>query len=217
MPALLSAVGRSLPLIAAAVAVVLWAHTAAPPASACSCVGPQPMAAYAIEPRSAVLTGVPGPLSARGVPVQVTRWFKGPGATRVVWLSADSFGEQSAACQRTPPTIGRELGLVLYMPEDGSDPSGSICTPIAESQSDEGQRMLAEAVATFGAPAVPVDAAAPVEGDGPFDDLVALAPAMGALVAGAALLALVIAVLVRVDRRRASHRPPSDPSDAPGS
>lgn len=158
------------------------------------------MATYAVDPRASVLTGVPGLLQARGVPIQVTGWFKGPGAAAVVWLSAGSFGDEGASCERTPPTAGLEFIFVLYMPEDGSDPSGSICTPMAGLIGVEGKAMLADALATFGAPMEPFGQQVP-PGE-PVDELAALAPAIALIALGAGLLALVIVGLTKQGSRR---------------
>lgn len=204
---------RRLPLAIAVAAIVVSAGLAGPPpVAACSCVGPQPMSAYVAEPRTSVVTGVPGSLGDRGVPVRVTRWFKGPGASSIIWLSGDSFGLQSAACQRTPPTPGVELILVLWMPEDGSDPSGSICTPMATLVSAEGRAMFEDAMATFGpaAPAPspapsgsPAPAGSPATGDETGSSGGGVDPALlAAAVVAAALVLLLVAVGLVVARRR---------------
>jgi hypothetical protein len=207
---------RRLHLFAAVAIASAGMLSGAPDAVACSCVAPQSMAAYAAEPRTSVLTGVPGALGERGVPVRVTRWFKGPGAEAIVWLSARSFGPQSAACQRMPPTVGQELILVLWMPEDGSDPHGGICTPTAALASPEGQAMFQDSMRTFGQGAAapspvpetsspsPNTAASPVAGGGgepasggPDPVLV-----MSVIAAVALMLAIVLAAGLAVRRRR---------------
>ncbi len=220
MAVLRSIVGRRSPLSVAVLGTIIAAHAFALAVSACSCVEPQPMAAYAPDPRSSVLTGVPGPLVARGVAVTVTRWFKGPGASSVIWLAASSFGAEGASCQRMAPTAGQELILVLYMPEDGSDPSGNICTPIARLDEADGQAMLADAMATFRTSTVPLASPTPAEGEAPIEILGSLLPAIVGIAAGAALLALVVGVLALITRARPEGprgSPPATRSDGPRS
>ena len=73
-------------LVASSLTAALWL-TAARPAFACSCVAPQPMAAYA-KADNAVFAGTAGPSEARGVPVRVRTWFSGPGPAPIVYLAA---------------------------------------------------------------------------------------------------------------------------------
>jgi hypothetical protein len=127
--------------------MALWL-TAAGPAFACSCVGPQPMAAYATAD-NAVFSGTAGPRDNRGVPVRVSAWFSGRGAAPIIYLAAQSFGD-SAACGTNVPNAGTDWIWVTYLPEGGGDPIAGLCSPHAQLGTPEGDAMLKDATATFG-------------------------------------------------------------------
>lgn len=134
---------------------LLWL-TAAAPTFACSCVQPEPMAAYA-TPDNAVFSGTAGPSDARGVPVRVGQWFSGPGAAAIVYLSAASFGGESS-CGTSAPTAGTEWIWVTFVGERGDLMTG-LCTPHGQLGTPEGDALLADATKTFGG-SVPPGAAA---------------------------------------------------------
>jgi hypothetical protein len=161
------------------------------PAVACSCIGPQPMAAYA-DGRTAIFTGVVQAPDERGVPVQVGRWFFGEGRAPTVWLSDGPFHQQGSACGTGRPPPGTEWIFVAYRTDDGGLRIDG-CSPHARSTTQEGLAMFADAVGTFGDPP-------PSRVN---DMLVGLLPM--ALVAAGAIVLFVAGE--RVVRRR---RPPTD-------
>jgi hypothetical protein len=116
------------------------------PVVACSCVAFATLK-DAISPENAVFTGTAGPRQARGVPVEVDRWFWGRGAAPVVWLAASSFGD-SAACGTEPPPPGSTWLWVAWRPDDGDFATG-LCSPAGRLDAAEGQAMLREALALF--------------------------------------------------------------------
>jgi len=130
---------------------LLWLTTAAP-TFACSCVQPEPMAAYATAD-NAVFSGTAGPSDARGVPVRVGQWFSGPGAAAIVYLSADSFSGESS-CGTGAPAAGTEWIWVTFVGERGDLMTG-LCNPHGQLGTPEGDALLADATKTFGGIAPP--------------------------------------------------------------
>jgi hypothetical protein len=106
------------------------------------------MAAYGTA-QNAVFSGTAGPGDARGVPVRVGRWFSGPGAAAIVYLSAASFGDGSS-CGTNAPPAGTEWIWVTYIPEGAGDLQSGLCSPHAQLGTPEGDAMLADATTTFG-------------------------------------------------------------------
>lgn len=176
------------------------------PAAACSCVGPQPMSAYAGDPDQVIFTGIVQVPDARGVPVLVSNWFQGPDAAPTVWLASDGFGDEGSLCGATLPPAGTEWIFVAFRTE-GSELSVNLCSPHASASSADGQAMYADAVATFGQgqtvnaepsppPAAPTNPDAPIPSDSQLPALT---------VAGLALAAFVlIAAIALITRRRRS-------------
>jgi hypothetical protein len=159
------------------------------------------MAEVAGQPRTIVITGVPGPLAARGVPVQVHRWIRGHDPRPVVWLAAWSIGPDEAACDGPAPAAGAPLLLVLEMPPDGSDPYGGQCAQVSRLDAADGQQALTDAVDAFGAGLALTDGstgppgrqvAVGTRGDAPLAGIGAVTLA-GVTVGGLAALALVAA------------------------
>jgi hypothetical protein len=142
---------RLIPLLLAASVAALWTLLLAGPTVACQCFTPDTMAEVAGQPRTIVITGIPGPLAARGVPVQVHRWIRGHDPRPVVWLAAWSIGPDERACDGPAPAAGAPLLRVLAMPPDGSDPYGGQCAQVSRLDAADGQQALAEAVDAFGA------------------------------------------------------------------
>ncbi len=120
------------------------------PVVACSCIGPQPMAAYAGDANEVIFTGVVQPPDGRGVPVRVTRWFQGPDRNAFVWLAGGDFGADGASCGTPLPAAGTEWIFVAYRSPDGPELGVNLCTPHASANTAEGRAMFADAVATFG-------------------------------------------------------------------
>lgn len=133
------------------------------PAMACSCMGPQPMAAYAGDPAQVIFTGVVMAPDGRGVPVQVTHWFQGADAAPVVWLDDSGFGGDGASCGTARPPAGAEWIFVAWRSE-GGELSVNLCTPHAAASDATGQAMYKDAVTTFGEGVVPGEAVVPGEG-----------------------------------------------------
>ena len=82
------------------------------PVAACSCIGPEPMAAYAGSPERAIFSGtvqVPEPV---GTPVVVTRWFQGEGAAGIVWIKGE-WDPSNSSCGTPRPPAGTEWIFVL--------------------------------------------------------------------------------------------------------
>jgi hypothetical protein len=146
-PARRSARRTSLLALVALLSTGLWL-TAAGPTFACSCVAPEPLAAYSTTDY-AIFSGTTGPSDARGVPVRVENWFSGPGPAPIVYLAASSFGD-SASCGTNLPAAGTDWIWVAYLPEDGGDPGTGLCNPHAQLGTPEGDAMLADAISTFG-------------------------------------------------------------------
>ena len=138
---------RALLTAIALLSTALWL-TAAAPAFACSCVGTQPMDAYATA-EHAIFAGTAGPSDARGVPVRVSQWFSGPGAAAVVYLASSSFGD-GASCGTTKPGAGTEWVWIAWLPPEGGDPTAGLCTPHAQLGTPEGTTLLADVTAAFG-------------------------------------------------------------------
>jgi hypothetical protein len=190
---------RSLRTAVLPLVVLLSVFVAPPPAMACSCVQPEPMAAYRGDPLKLVFLGTIASAGPGGVEVAVERWFQG-GFAPVVRLDGEMFGDQSAACQIRMPEVGTSWVFVAFIPEPGGEPQANLCTPHALRFTIEGQVMLNEILATFGQ-----GAAAGGPSPGPDiepspDVLVAGATVAAAALAGLALLG-VAAALAR--RRRA--------------
>jgi hypothetical protein len=125
----------------------LWL-TAAAPTFACSCVQPEPMAAYGTADH-AIFAGTAGPSDARGVPVRVATWFYGRDAAPIVYLSAQSFSD-SSSCGTSVPPAGSAWIWVTFLPEGGGDPITGLCSPQGQLDTPEGDALLKDATATYG-------------------------------------------------------------------
>jgi hypothetical protein len=132
--------------------MALWL-TAARPAFACSCVQPEPMAAYGTADH-AIFAGTAGPSDARGVPVRVATWFYGRNAVPIVYLSAQSFSD-SSSCGTSIPPAGSAWIWVTFLPEGGGDPATGLCSPHGQLGTPEGDALLKDATATYGGIAPP--------------------------------------------------------------
>lgn len=156
--------------------MALWL-TAAGPTFACSCVQPEPIAAYGTADH-AIFAGTAGPSDARGVPVWVATWFHGEDAAPMVYLSAQSFTGE-ASCGTSVPPAGTAWVWVTFIPGDGGDPTTGLCSPHGQLGTPEGDALLKDATATYGgiAPpgtttsdppeAAPASPAVPAEAGGP--------------------------------------------------
>jgi len=178
-------------LLSAIVAVGFLLGTAIP-AAACSCVGPQPMSAYAGDPDQVVFSGIVQPPDDRGVPVRVTHWFQGPDVNALVWLDRDGFSANGPSCGTVLPPAGTEWIFVAYR-TDGRELGVNLCTPHAPASAAAGQAMFADAIATFGEGVVldPTTTTTPAASDGsslPVPLLIALATFVAGLAAAVALI-----------------------------
>jgi hypothetical protein len=160
------------------------------PVVACSCVGPQPMSAYAGDPSQVVFAGIVQAPDARGVPVQVTHWFQGDGPAAMVWLDASGFGGDGASCGTAQPPAGAEWIFVSWRSEEGGL-GVNLCTPHAAAADPTGQLMFKDAVATFGEGITPADPSATTSASSGDSLLLPVAVAGGLLLAGIAIAALV--------------------------
>lgn len=177
----------------------LWL-TAAGPTFACSCVQPEPMAAYATADH-AIFAGTAGPSDARGVPVRVAQWFSGTGAAPLVYLSAQSFTGE-ASCSTSLPPAGTNWIWVTFLPEGGGDPVTGLCNPHGQLGTPEGDALLADATATYGGIAPPGAAATDPPETAPGSPAVP-AEAGGLIVLGTVGFALALLVgVVLIARRR---------------
>jgi hypothetical protein len=140
---------RILPILFGAVLAISISLGYAAPAAACSCVAPQPMAAYRGDPNQTIFTGIVQRPDAKGVPVSVTRWFQGLAPAAIVWLDVSGFGADGASCGTPLPPAGSEWIFVAYRTETGGL-GVNLCTPHAPASAAEGQAIFADAVATFG-------------------------------------------------------------------
>jgi hypothetical protein len=158
---------------------------------------------------NAIFTGTAGLLQDRGVPVEVDRWLWGEGAAPVVWLSANSFGDE-AGCGTSPPTPDTQWIWVTWLPGNGGDFGTGLCSPAGMLGTDQGDAMLHEAVAVFGglSPTTPTSApteAAPVaDSPEPVDPAAAARDTAGLVVgAGVALASLgLFGALILIARRQ---------------
>lgn len=164
--------GRPARLLAAwlALALAFFVQHAIPQtALACSCMGPQPLEAYAEQPGTVILAGRVEDVDRRGAIVAVERWFVGGRGDAFALISGD-FGNGASCGVGAVPKVGSEWIWVAFAGEDGGLRI-SICQPTADLATPEGQKLLAEAVETFGdvpgpplpTPTTPPDPAAPVD------------------------------------------------------
>jgi hypothetical protein len=135
-------------LLATTIALGIYL-VAAIPVVACSCIGPQPMSAYAGDSNQVIFAGFVQAPDGRGVPVRVSHWFQGPEASASVWLARDGFEGNGASCGTALPPAGTQWIFVAYR-TDGRELGVNLCTPHAAASAAEGQAMFRDAVATFG-------------------------------------------------------------------
>jgi hypothetical protein len=207
--------------VAWATGLVLGTGLAVPRvAVACSCMAPQPLAAYE-GPENVILAGEVLGRDDPGIRVGVEQWFAGTDPAPVVRIAAD-FGNGASCGVGSVPAEGSRWIWVLWRPADegvlgelgaNENLQTNICQPYASLDTPEGQALLEEAVATFGdGAAVPGESAAPVTAppqapaeptptveaapSGPPAESVALA-AVGGVIALGVLVLVVVAVIGR--------------------
>ena len=114
-------------------------------AYACSCVQPQPIAAYAGEPDTLILKGtvtVYDETSQRGQ-FHVERWYKGSSDVADIPIQ----GGDGANCG-LPLTGGQTLVMVAFENEGVLAPN--ICSPWGDLATAEGQALEAQTVEAYG-------------------------------------------------------------------
>lgn len=203
-------------------------------AVACSCIGPQPLEAYA-GPDTAIFAGRVVGDDRDGVRVAVEQWFSGTGAAPIILITGD-FGNGASCGVGARPPVGSRWIWVAWRPrgEGIPNPLGNgvqinICQPFADLSTPEGDAMLQEAIAAFGGGATPAppDASPSDDGEspvattptsapgatatppvdaGPTSETVAIYAAGAVVLVGAALLGVVL--LVGRRGRRAGGEPP---------
>jgi hypothetical protein len=151
---------------------------------ACSCVQPQPIAAYANEPDTLILKGtvtVYDEMSRRGQ-LHVERWFQGSSDIADIPIQ----GGDGADCGLTL-TSGQTLVMVAFANDGVLVPN--ICSPWGDVATAEGQALEAATVEAYGE-GVPV----PDSGDTivPTDDGVAVP--MIVPIAGAVIVLIIGAI-----------------------
>ena len=192
-----------------------------PPVAACSCMMPSDrMADAAREPRTAVFSGLVGVPTPEGVPVGLTRWFKGSPPAAVVLLDGRGFEDpMGGMCGTNQPPTGTEWIFVAWFNEQGRF-AVDLCSTHADLATPEGKQLLADAETVFG-PAEPIPVvtapplvAATVRPTGtatPADAIPAGGPQIpvGAVLiaGGAAILVLLGVALLLAARRRGGGRP----------
>ena len=146
---------RSLLTAVLPLVLLLVAFAAPAPIRACSCIQPEPMAAYRGDPLKLVFVGTIATAGPAGVEVTVERWFQGASAA-VVRFAGEMFGPESAGCQTPLPPVGSRWIYVAFIANPGEQPQVNLCTPHARLDTPEGQTMTNEALAAFGSGAPPV-------------------------------------------------------------
>lgn len=153
-------------------------------AYACSCMPPRPIAEYANEPDTLILSGT---VTAGGGDqlgtFRVERWYRGSSVAADLPIR----GGDGANCG-IPLTVGQELVMVAYAADGVLSPS--ICSPYGDLSTPEGRQLQADAIAAFGDGTPPGDSGGPTggsAGDGGIPGIIVLG--VGALIAVVALVA----------------------------
>lgn len=170
-------------------------------AFACSCVAPQPGAPAFDGSEAAVFIGTAGQPQPDGTfRFTVERWFKG-GDAREVDVASEKLVLADGTTMIDTCGLHFEVGdrLVLTASiSDGTYTPGN-CSPHAAVASEEGQRLLNAAVATFGPGRIPGQPEDPQPGEMPDDpSLTGLAIGM----VGILVLVILISAVAAAYRRR---------------
>lgn len=180
---------------------------------ACSCIEPEPGAPVFTGEEDAVLMGTVGQTDGRGIyGFAVERWFHGGNEAGVRLQSAkETFPDGQSVINTCGLTFETGERLILAAGRtDATTLTPNSCSPHALVASEEGQRLVAEAVRAFGegtAPGTPPDIQPGT--DAP-PDLGLVAIALVTFVVG---LTVVAAGLAFSRRREPATPDPSDPSD----
>jgi hypothetical protein len=188
-------------LLLAAVMLTLGVGSLAAPGCvvACSCVPLGPLETYRTDD-AVVVMGRTGVRVGNDVPFAVERWFWGAGIAPVVALvPADTrFPDGTTAYNTCGVDLPADRHLLLVAGRDPADGRlhPSICSPLVDVDTAEGQALLAEAIATFGDGVSPAPTA---PSDGPGDAL-PMAAAIVAVAFGAVVLLGIGLLVSRRDR-----------------
>lgn len=114
-------------------------------AAACSCVPPQPMAAYAADPNVVVLTGtvVAVDQNQQGT-FRIERWYKGTS----IAVDVPIQGGDGDACG-IGLSVGTHVVMVAFIGDNVLHPS--ICSPWGDLSTPEGRELEDQAIRAFGA------------------------------------------------------------------
>ena len=118
-------------------------------AYACSCIQPRPIAEYAAEPDTLILSGTVTAVGQdmRGT-FRVDRWYKGSSDSPEIPI----HGGNGADCG-LPLAVGQQLVMVAYLSEGVLQPS--ICSPSGDLSTPEGRQLADEVLLAYGEGAVP--------------------------------------------------------------
>jgi hypothetical protein len=127
-------------------------------AYACSCIPPRPIAEYAGEADTLILTGTVTAVGQdlRGT-FRVERWYQGSSDVAEIPIQ----GGNGADCG-IGLSVGQKMVMVAFVSEGVLHPN--ICSPYADLSTPEGQQMEAEAVAAFGEGTPPAGEETPTGG-----------------------------------------------------
>jgi hypothetical protein len=130
----------------------VWLQAVALPGRvvACSCMPPSPLAEIVTQADVSVVVATPGAPLAEVTPLTVGAWYHGNDPVDAIWLRG---GTGMASSCDVFLTVGQAYLLVLY--SEGGLYSTNSCAPNAQLGTPEGDRLLAEAEAAFGAPQPP--------------------------------------------------------------
>lgn len=164
-------------------------------AYACSCIQPRPIAEYANEPDTLILSGTVTAVGGdmRGT-FRVARWYRGTSDSPELPIQ----GGNGADCG-LGLAVGQELVMVAYVSEGVLSPN--ICSPWGDLSTPEGRQLEADTIAAFGEGTPPAGVEEP---DGPASGLQSV-PGLIVL-GGAVVLGLVgvVALASFVSSRRGS-------------
>lgn len=118
-------------------------------AYACSCIQPRPIAEYANEPDTLILSGTVTAVGQdlRGT-FRVERWYKGSSDVADIPIQ----GGNGADCG-IPLTVGQQMVMVAYVSEGVLQPN--ICSPYGDLSTPEGQQLANDALLAYGEGTVP--------------------------------------------------------------
>lgn len=179
----------------------IWLAALAAPTSviACSCAPREPGAPIFSGEETAVLVGTVGQQQGPGrFEFKVERWFKG-GEAAVMTVSDGTFVFDDGTTGVNTCGVSLQPGQHVIM-SSGLDQGvlqPNNCTPFAAVESQEGQQLVAAAVATFGQGAPPGGVPDPSEQPEPGLDLALIALAAVGLIVALSLGAIVLAVARR--------------------